>query len=133
MAYMAGTEAEVVLLGSTQGGDGNDRYQIEPMAAECDQDDPADWGRWEARLRRQTRRLIQRHRDRIERVADALLAKGKLSEKQLDKLTGRGGNDVKVTTPMQLSRYAQRTERGVQKKRTARQAHAVNCVLIFSP
>jgi ATP-dependent Zn protease len=86
MAYMAGVEAELILLGSTKGGDDDDRRQIELMAEELDHD-PADWGRWEIRLRRQTRRLIRRHRDRIERVADALLAKRKLSAnaKEIDR------------------------------------------------
>jgi hypothetical protein len=42
-----------------------------------------------------TRLLIRRHRDRIERVPDALLAKGKLSAKQVDKLAGRSVDDVK--------------------------------------
>jgi ATP-dependent Zn protease len=36
MAYMAGVEAEVILLGSTKGGDADDRRQIELMAEELD-------------------------------------------------------------------------------------------------
>jgi ATP-dependent Zn protease len=58
MAYMAGAEAETVLLGSIIGGDDDDRRQIELIAEEFDHD-PADWGRWKARLRCQTRRLIR--------------------------------------------------------------------------
>ena len=104
-AYMAGGEAEVILLGSTKGGDFDDRRQIELMAKELDHD-PAEWARWEVRLRRQTRRLIRQHRDKIERVANALLANGKLSAKQIDKLTGRSVNDVKVNAPTLLLLHA---------------------------
>jgi hypothetical protein len=43
---MAGAEAELVLLGSTQGGDGNDRYQIELMAEELERG--KDWKKDEA-------------------------------------------------------------------------------------
>jgi ATP-dependent Zn protease len=93
IAYMAGAEAEQVLLGVTQGGDGDDRYQIELMAEQLDCD-PAQWVSREARLRAMTRMLIRRHRDRIERVADALLAKRKLSTEQIDKLAGRSINDL---------------------------------------
>jgi hypothetical protein len=75
------------------------------MAEELDHD-PADWGRWEARLRRQTRGLIRRHRDRIERVANALLARKKLSAKQIDKLAGHSVSDVKVNAPALLQLHA---------------------------
>jgi hypothetical protein len=61
IAFMAGAEAGIILLGSTQGGADDDQHQIELMAEELDHD-PADWGRWEARLRRQTRKLIVRIR-----------------------------------------------------------------------
>jgi hypothetical protein len=47
--------------------------------------------------------LVRRHRARIERVAEALLAKTKLSAKQVDKLTGRSVNDVKVNAPFLLA------------------------------
>jgi ATP-dependent Zn protease len=105
MAYMAGVEAEEILLRLTKGGDADDRRQIELMAKELDHD-PAERARWEVRLRRQTRRLIRRHGDKIERVADALLAKGKLSAKQIDNLTGRSVNDVKVNAPTLLLLHA---------------------------
>ena len=36
--------------------------------------DAFDWQKREARLRRMTRMLVRRHRARIERVAEALLA-----------------------------------------------------------
>ena len=100
IAYMAGAEAEVVILGSTQGGDGNDRLQIALMSEELVTG--ADWDRLEARLRAMTRMLVRRHRVLIERVADTLIAKGKLTEKQLDRLVGRSVDDVKVNAPTLL-------------------------------
>lgn len=36
MTFMAGAEAEMILLGSGEVGDSNDRYQIELMAEELD-------------------------------------------------------------------------------------------------
>jgi hypothetical protein len=99
MTFMAGTEAELILVGSTKGGDGDDRYQIELMANQLDYDTDK-WTKREARLRRITRLLIRRHQNRIERVAEALLVKGELSAKQLDDLTGRSVDDVNVNAPM---------------------------------
>ena len=93
IAFMAGAEAEQLLLGATLGGDGDDRYQIELMARELDCD-PDEWIRLEARLRAMTRMLIRRHRNRISGVADALIAKGKLTGRQIDKLAGRSINDL---------------------------------------
>jgi ATP-dependent Zn protease len=93
ITFMAGTVAEQVLLGAAQAGDGDDRYQIELMAEELDSD-PAEWVRVEARLRAMTRMLVRRHRDRIERVADALIAKSRLTERQIDKLVGRSIDDL---------------------------------------
>lgn len=100
MAFMAGAESEVVILGSTQGGDGTDRYQIVLMSEELTTG--ADWDRLEARLRAMTRTLIRRQRVLIERVADTLLPKGKLTAKQLDRLVGRSVNDVQVNAPTLL-------------------------------
>jgi hypothetical protein len=93
MTYMAGAEAELVLLGSKAIGDGDDRCQIELMAKELHD---TDWNKLESRLRAMTRMLVQRHRARIERVAKALLARTSLSAKALDKLVGRSVDDVKV-------------------------------------
>ena len=110
ITYMAGAESEVVILGSTQGGDGDDRYQIALMSEELTTG--ADWDRLEARLRAMTRTLIRRHRVLIERVADTLLAKGKLTAKQLDRLVGRSVNDVKVNAPtlLMMSRARRRPD-----------------------
>lgn len=120
IAYMAGAEAEVVLLSATQGGDRDDRYQIEMMAHELDCD-PSEWVRWEARLRAMTRMLIRRHRDRIDRVANALLAKGKLSAKQIDRLIGRSVNDLKPTpVTAELERQIKAFEKMRSKSRRRR-------------
>jgi len=92
IAYMAGAEAEAELLGSTPGGDGDDRYQIDLMAEQLDRCDLD-------RLRAMTRMLVRRHRNRIERVAAALLNKRKLSGRQIDKLAGRSIADVPDRMP----------------------------------
>ncbi len=86
IAFMAGREAEIALLSSSQGGDGDDQYQIALMADAELCDDPEDWARWEPRLRRQTRRLIAHHRDTIERVAEVLLEHGTLEPDEIDRL-----------------------------------------------
>lgn len=109
IAFMAGVEAEIVLLGSTMGGDGYDRYQIELMAEEllnC-----RDWSKLEQRLRSMTRMLVRRHGVLIERVANALLRKKTLNGKQLDKLVGRSVNDVKVNAPWLLEMHRSRRSR----------------------
>lgn len=83
IAFMAGAAAEVEFFGKCAGGDGEDRYQIDLM---LDSLLPAgaDSMMYEARLRRFTRSLVRRHRDKIERVADALLAFEHLSAEQID-------------------------------------------------
>ena len=86
LARMAGAEAENVILGVCQGGDGRDRHEIE-MLAESDAEIPEEaWARYEPRMRRQTRRLIRKHRAKIERVAAALLERGELSADEIDAL-----------------------------------------------
>ena len=87
IAYMAGAEA-----GATRTGDGDDRYQIGLMAEQLDDGDPL---KREARLRAMTRMLVRRHRNRIERVADALLTERTLSAEKIDELTGRSANDLR--------------------------------------
>jgi ATP-dependent Zn protease len=104
IAFMAGAEAEQVLLGATQGGDGDDRDQIELMAEELDSD-PDEWVRLEARLRAMTRTLVRRHRALIERVASALLERKTLSREELDGLIGRSVDDVKVNAPFLLMMF----------------------------
>ena len=107
MAYMAGTEAEMELLGLKVVGDGDDRHQIELMAEEFSR--TGNWERLEPRLRAMTRMLVRRHRARIERVAKALLAKTSLSAKAIDKLVGRSVDDVKVNAPFLLKMHRRRS------------------------
>lgn len=97
IASMAGAEGEIELLGSTEGGDGEDRYQIELMAKELSGGD--SWNGIEPRLRAMTRMLVRRHRVLIERVAAALLERKMLSREELDDLIGRSVDDVKVNAP----------------------------------
>lgn len=87
IAIMAGAEAEIEFFGECAGGDGDDRWQIDLM---LDSLLPAgaDVPAYAARLRRFTRTLVQRHRDKIKAVADALQANGHLSEDQLDAMVG---------------------------------------------
>ena len=105
MSCMAGAEAEIVLLGATQGGDGGDRTQIALMAEQLGTHDE-HWERIEARLRAMTRMLVRRHRAHIERVAAALIKKKRLSREELDRLVGRSVNDVKVNAPFLLAMHA---------------------------
>ena len=112
IAFMAGAEAEQVLLGATQGGDGDDRDQIELMAVElmAVQLGDGSWSRIEPRLRAMTRMLVRRHRARIERVAAALLERKTLSREELDRLVGRSVDDVKVNAPFLLLMHQHRDE-----------------------
>jgi hypothetical protein len=110
ITYMAGVEGEMALLGSTNGGDGDDRYQIEMMAEQLS--NCKDWNnKLEPRLRAMTRMLVRRHRALIERTANALYRKTTLSGVQLDKLVGRSVVDVKVNAPWLLAIHRQRTGR----------------------
>jgi ATP-dependent Zn protease len=101
ISTMAGAEAEMEFLGSAAIGDGQDRQQIEIMAEELTS--KRSWSDLEPRLRKMTRMLVRRHRARIERVAEALLAKTKLHGKQVDRLAGRSVDDVKVNAPFLLA------------------------------
>ncbi len=106
MSFMAGAEGEVVLLGSTQCGDGDDRYQIELMAEYLEGRE--SWSRIEPRLRAMTRTLVRRHRALIERVATALIERKTLSREELDKLIGRSVDDVKINAPFLLAMHRAR-------------------------
>jgi hypothetical protein len=104
MTYMAGAEANVELLGMPRSeiGDYDDQYQIALMMEQASP--PGGWDRWtreryDARLRAMTRMLVRRHRERIERVAKALLKETILSAEKLDALVGRSIDDVKVNAP----------------------------------
>lgn len=101
MTYMAGAEAEAVLLDRIAVGDADDRKQIALMAEELCYSPP--WEKLEPRLRGMTRMLVRRHRARVERVVKALLAETTLNGEQLDKLVGRSVEDVKVNAPYLLA------------------------------
>lgn len=45
-----------------------------------------DWPRYEPRMRRQARRLVRKHRDKIERVATVLLQRVTLAKDEIDDL-----------------------------------------------
>lgn len=105
MTCMAGAEAEKVLLGRTATGDSDDRHEILLMWEELRH---LPWERYEPRLRAMTRMLVRRHRARIERVANALLAETTLSAERLDELVGRSINDVKVNAPLLLAYHAEK-------------------------
>ena len=78
LAYMAGAEAEKELLGRVPVGDGDDQFQIAMMADRGTDLSDEQWERYEPRMRRQTRRLVRKHRSKIERIAAALEEHGKL-------------------------------------------------------
>jgi ATP-dependent Zn protease len=86
IAFMAGAEAERVVLGDSAGGDGEDQRQIAFMADNLMDTFSPEWDRWAARLRRQTVRLVRRHRRTIERVARALYRRRTLTAEQIDRL-----------------------------------------------
>ena len=90
ISFMAGVESENELLGRNEGGDGDDRFQVRLMASELDIPN-GNWECYEMRIRAQTRRLVRRHRLRIERVAQALLERGTLEADEIDAIIGLGG------------------------------------------
>ena len=88
IATLAGSIAESEFFGGTTTGNSSDKYQIREMLSSlyaCDRI------KRRKRLRRATRHLVvRRHRDRIARVADHLLASNTLDSQQLDQvLSGR--------------------------------------------
>jgi ATP-dependent Zn protease len=123
LTYMAGAEAEAVLLGACGVGDGHDRQQIEWMADSSDSGfSPEQWIRSEPRMRATCRMLIRRHRERIEAVAAALIERRNLTAAEIDRLTGfesilldqagsaacdRVGNDDSL--PVRLTVFLQRS------------------------
>jgi hypothetical protein len=84
-------EAEKIILGRTIAGSNEvDDDMITHWAFELTPaGSGADWRKIEARLGQITRMLVRRHRNSIERVADELLAKGKLTGRQISRLIER--------------------------------------------
>jgi len=81
MSFMAGHEAEEVLLAKAVAGDGDDRYQIDLMA-----DELGVGLECLSRLRQHTRRLVRRHQRVIQVVADQLLKAGTLPGTEIDRM-----------------------------------------------
>jgi ATP-dependent Zn protease len=89
LTYMAGAEAERVILGRCRGGDARDRHDIMSMVYSSESSFSVDtWERVEPRLRAHARILVRRHRDKIERVAKALLKHGTLKAHEIDAILG---------------------------------------------
>jgi len=86
LTYMAGAEA-AEFMGHSQGGDGDDRRQIAHAMDNLSRSMSHErWDRFERRMRAMTRTLVRRHRERIERVAQALLDRHTLSSEEIGKL-----------------------------------------------
>jgi hypothetical protein len=96
MMSMAGREAELECLGTSRGndrfgpndsGDDRDRGDIDELMPKIYPGaSRAEWSRRQDRLRRMTRALVRRHRDKIEHVARALLQQRTLSGRTIDAL-----------------------------------------------
>jgi hypothetical protein len=88
LGLMAGAEAEIEILGEAEeDGDADDRHWIIRAAWSSDSGIGASrWHRYEPRLRRQARRLVRKHREKIERVANALLERRTLTKEEADRL-----------------------------------------------
>jgi hypothetical protein len=87
IAAMAAAEAEAEILGSCSKHDWHDRECVK-LLVDNDLSDlsPDEWERYEPRMRRQAKRLVGKHRDKIERVAKALLRRGTLQPHEIDAL-----------------------------------------------
>jgi len=72
------------------GGDADDQYHIAMMAqSRYSEFSEGKWEWYEPRMRRQVRRLIRRHRQKIELVAQALLECETLESGKIDALFSR--------------------------------------------
>jgi ATP-dependent Zn protease len=95
LGCMAGAVAEEVILAQHARGDGVDRREIRRMLEKIIPPDTVDVEAWmdtyDARLRAKCRGIIQRHRESIVLVAEALLAKETLSADQIEFLLARKG------------------------------------------
>jgi hypothetical protein len=87
MMSMAGREAELECLGTSRGNDRLDRDDSDELMPKIYPGAGlAEWFRRRDRLRRMTRALVRRHRDKIVRVACALLRHRTLSGRAIDAL-----------------------------------------------
>lgn len=85
MTFMAGWIAEKECLGSCDGGDDDDRYQVDEMLNSLLPAD-ADVPRHAARRERWARHIVRKKRPAIERVAAALLEQRTLDAAAVDRL-----------------------------------------------
>ena len=86
ITFMAGAEAEAVIIGNCLGGDGDDRYQVRQMFETIAPGH--DHRASERRLRRWTTTLCRRHIDRIKLLAEELMRKDSLSDDDIRALIG---------------------------------------------
>jgi ATP-dependent Zn protease len=89
IARMAGREAELEIFG-TQGDEGD--YRDDEVQIALLLQDAEPWGdpdRFKTRLRGKTRRLVRRHRQSIERIADALLSRSVLTRDAVEAIMAR--------------------------------------------
>jgi ATP-dependent Zn protease len=102
MMLMAGREAEISFTGRFRGGDGDDLREVDRSVTEADA--PDDPERFLNRLRARTAGLVKRHREPIEKVAQALLRSGGRSARQIDRIVrGCGVYVVARINPTRLS------------------------------
>ena len=109
MTYMAGAEAEEVLLGDRAGGDTHDRRQVALMLSTLlGYADDEETAAWEQRLRHHTRVLVRRHAGRIELVAEALLVRHRLEGSEIDGLLTVSGLETGLISHTHLGRSEHR-------------------------
>ena len=86
MTYFAGAEAEKELLDILPTGDGDDIYQAELMVNFELDIEGEEAARKLSRLRRQTRRVVRRHRELIAEVAKRLTVCDQVTGEELDSM-----------------------------------------------
>jgi cell division protease FtsH len=93
IAFMAGGEAEVQILGEDAVGLGDDERWIWRMINDVLPRNAPDeeFGRLERRLRRFAQTLVRRHRAEIECLADALLERNALTAAEVEELLAARG------------------------------------------
>ena len=97
IVIQAGVVAEEVLLGSCEGGDGEDRRQAFMMAESLSAPDPDELL---ARLRRSCRYLVERKRGAIILIADRLKLAGTISAAEADSLVSGALHRLPVSNPL---------------------------------
>jgi hypothetical protein len=95
VALFAGAEAERVILGNNDVGDSTDCDRATACLKEIGVRNASyvgdeAWERYEAKLRRNARQLVIRHRGLIEQVAGVLSARQTLSAAEIDAVLGIG-------------------------------------------